>query len=573
MSVVGSSPVVSWDRRGNLKTLLQLPLFHRQPSASGTFSSVGISISLPEDLLREITKNLAPNDILSASLTSRHMRELLIPVLYQTVHLRSSRSCESGLRMLAERKHLCSKIHKLAVRPNYYLSWPTRDKLLSDEWVAKMITDIAKSLRNLRAFDWDGLEMPPDGLWRTLRNSCLELKEIFSNAGTRPLDPESELFKFRDLTRFSMSVRHRLGAKAHFPPLEDLPVQLWEMILNRCPNLRELTLCSFSPSYRLFNINRVTEGRWPALSSLTLGSFGYDNDFSIIALPAPAFAKFLAAHPTLTFLRLAWNFKYWMSPKTMADLSFPPILDQFAGIVQQLPSGGCSTLTSLDLTCEPLYSTRAPAFCNALRTLPALTKLELWVHVPKPRAGHEEFFRELWSSTPCLEDLHFMCTTAFGKKPLTELARALRLLPQLHTFALTKGYCYEDESMQRSALRIFTTLMLNASLVSDQTGQVQSRDSTSMEFASLRLNQLSIRWARSTYRNHLKQEGAYRRIFVPPSPCGRHNHESIHGVMVDAWERGLHPVGGAFERRYRFPLQFLQGTPEVRRRKRDSYVD
>ncbi|KAF7340585.1 F-box domain-containing protein [Mycena sanguinolenta] len=569
MVVVGPSPTAPQDSRRSFKARFQLSLFPRQPACtSSIFSLAGTSISLPDDLLREIIKNLAPIDILSASITSRHMRELLIPVLYETVHLRSSRSCESGLRMLSTRQHLCSRIHKLAVRPNYYLAWPTRDKLLSDDWVAKMITALAKSLTNLRAFDWDGLEMPPNRLWRTLRNSCPELKRIYSNVGTRPLDPESELFKFRDLTNFSMSII--------FLHMKISPMQLWDMILNRCPNLRELALCSFSPSYRLFNINRVTEGRWPALSSLTVGSFGYDNEFNITGLPAAAFAEFLAAHPTLTFLRLAWNFKYWISPKTMVDLSFPPKLDSFAGVVQQLPRGGCSTLTSLDLTCEPLYSSRAPTVCTALRALPALTKLELWVHLPKPRAGHEEFFHDLWSSTPGLEDLHFMCTTAFGKKPLTELARALRLLPYLHTFALTKGYCYDDENMKSSALRIFTTLMQRPCAVATQTGQVQSKDSTPMESVSLRLNQLSIRWARPTYRNHLKQEGVYRRIFGPLSPCDRYDHErgmECYGMMVDAWERGLHPVGGAFERCYRFPLPFPQATPEVERRKKDSSID
>ncbi|KAJ7212820.1 hypothetical protein B0H12DRAFT_1156258 [Mycena haematopus] len=568
MSDVGLSPTVSCHRRRNHKIRLQLPLFHRQPVfKSKTFSPARTSISLPEDLLREITKNLTPIDILSVSLTSHHVRELLIPVLYETVHLRSSRSCDSGLRMLAERKHLCPHIRKLAVRPNYYLSWPTRNERLSEKRVATMIVAIVKSLTHLRAFDWDGLEMPPDGLWRTLRNSCPELKEIFSNVGIRPLDPESEvrssdyyhgalnspqLFKFRDLTNFSISVRHGLGARDYFPSHEDLPTRLWDMIFNHCPNLRELTLCSFSASYRLFDINPVTEGYWPALSSLTLGAFGYDNDFTITAPPAASFANFLAAHPTLSSIRLAWNFKQWMSPDATIDLAFPPMLDKFSGIMQQLPIDGCSTLTSLDLMCEPLYAARAPALC------------------------HEEFFRGLWRATPRLEDLHFMCTTPFGKKPLTELARALRLLPQLHTFALTKGHRYHDESMQRSALRIFTTLMPGAGAVASQTGQMSSSDSTAIELASPHLNQLSIRWARSTCRNHLKQEGSYARIFGPPPPTSRNNHESsgeAHGMMVDAWERGLRAVGGAFERRYRFSLPHQVDKDANRVKMRSSYID
>jgi hypothetical protein len=191
------------------------------------------------------------------------------------------------------------------------------------------------------------------------------------------------------------------------------------MILNRCPNLTELTLCSFSASNRLFNIDRVTEGRWPELSSLTLGAFGYNSDFTLAAPPAAPFTTFLAAHPSLSYLRLVWNFKRWMSPDAddKMTLTFPPTLDAFSGIVQQLSGGPnySSSLTSLDLMCEPLYTARAPALCTALRALPMLTNLELWIHVPDPRAGHEAFFRELWGAAPGLEDVHCMCTTAFGK--------------------------------------------------------------------------------------------------------------------------------------------------------------
>jgi hypothetical protein len=75
--------------------------------------------------------------------------------------------------MLAGKPELCAHIQKLAVRPNYYLSWPTRDLPLSEDWVAMKISDIATMLTNLRTFDWDGLEMPRDGLWLTLRNSCV----------------------------------------------------------------------------------------------------------------------------------------------------------------------------------------------------------------------------------------------------------------------------------------------------------------------------------------------------------------------------------------------------------------
>jgi hypothetical protein len=87
------------------------------------------------------------------------------------VHLRSSRTCASGLRMLALHPELCAHVRKLAVRPNYYLAWPVRDTAIGDVWVARTIEKLAPSLTALRTFDWDGCEMPPEGLWRALRKS------------------------------------------------------------------------------------------------------------------------------------------------------------------------------------------------------------------------------------------------------------------------------------------------------------------------------------------------------------------------------------------------------------------
>ncbi|KAF7372077.1 F-box domain-containing protein [Mycena venus] len=571
MSVVElSSTATCENRHRGLKTLLQLPFFTRQPALVvnpiSSNAASGVGISLPADVLREITEELSPSDILNVSLTSKHARMLLTAELYKTVHLRSSRSCKSGLMMLAGRPELCAHIQKLTVRPNYYLAWPTRDVRLDEDWVAKKISVIAKTLTHLRTFDWDGLEMPRDELWLTLRNSCPEMKELFSNVGFQPLDPESELFKFSDLASFSLSVRHSLGDTDIFPSHEDLPPQLWDMILNRCPNLTDLTLCSFSASHRLFNIDRVTEGRWPELSSLTLATS------HSLRPPAAPFATFLAAHPSLSYLRLVWNFKRWMSPDAddKMNLRLPPTLDVFSGIVQQLSGGaGCSSsLTSLDLMYEPMYPARAPALCTALRALPMLTNLELWIHVPDPSTGHEVFFRELWGAAPGLEDVHFMCTTAFGKKPLTGLALALRLLPRLRTFTLTKGHRYADESMRRSALRLFSALLLRSSGAGAAAADSSQVLTSNFKSPASRLAQVSVRWARGACRNHLKQEGTYQRVLAPlPPPPNRAGPSSSNssdtrsgkrkgkngeregkenGIIVEAWERGLRAgrVGG-----------------------------
>ncbi|KAJ7436002.1 hypothetical protein B0H11DRAFT_2207375 [Mycena galericulata] len=648
------SSVASRDRRRSLKALLQLPLFPRTSghahNAISAVGALGPRVSLPEDVLREVVEDMSPADMLNLSLTSSHVRALLIPELYRTMQLRSSRACASGLRMLAKRPALCAHVTKLAVRPNYYLAWPTPDTPLNESWVAEMIRAIAPRLTRLRIFDWDGLEMPRDELWFTLRKSCPELKELYSNVGYEPLDPESELFKFSDLASFSLSVRHGLRdlSPLPFPPPEPLPPQLWTMLLTRCAPLTSLTLTSFSASARLFDLSPLPPARFPLLTALTLGTFGYSPHFALDILPAAPFRAFLAAHPDLGYLRVGWNFKRWMSPEDVPSIApdAPGIEDEYApaaklaafsGIIQQLTSPlgtPLTALTTLDLMHEPLYAPRFALLPPVLRALPLLRSLEIWVHVAGGGAGagavgvgddagsgrnaNARFFGEMCGAAPGLEDLHFMCTTAFGKKPLTDLARALRLLPRLRAFALTKGHRYVDESMRASALRVWRALAFPVSPASHPRASSEPATDPDVELEEPRapLTQVSIRWARAACRNHLKQEGTYERVVVravPSSAAGftsptalatapssvddtssrrdrnrnggkgaawrrgvsntekRRGRESAGGenkntqekkrdardrdrVEVEAWERGLRAVGGAFDRQYRFAM-------------------
>lgn len=121
------------------------------------------------------------------------MRALLLPVLYEAVVLKSSKSCRVTLRMLANRPDICSLIQKLAVRPNYYLAWPKANEPLDESWVSSAVEKIAPHLRKLHTFDWDGLEMPDDWLWKTLQDSCPDLRTLYSNVGYKTLDPNSSV--------------------------------------------------------------------------------------------------------------------------------------------------------------------------------------------------------------------------------------------------------------------------------------------------------------------------------------------------------------------------------------------
>src|SRR5260370_34227156 len=98
------------------------------------------------------------------------MQALLLPALYETVTLKSSKNCRITLAMLATRSDICGYIKKLAVRPNYYLAWPRPDEYLSETWVVQQIDAISKYLTSMHTFDWDGLELPQYSLWETLRS-------------------------------------------------------------------------------------------------------------------------------------------------------------------------------------------------------------------------------------------------------------------------------------------------------------------------------------------------------------------------------------------------------------------
>ncbi|KAF5385710.1 hypothetical protein D9757_005506 [Collybiopsis confluens] len=522
---------------------------------------------LPLDILYELADYLASSDLLNLSLTSSYIRNLLLPALYDTVVLKSSRACSVTLSMLLQRPDISHYIRKLAVRPNYYLAWPKPDGYLSEDWVITTLVLIADTMPLLHTFDWDGLEMPSNRLWDTLRDKCPALKTVYSNIGYSPLDPDCALFNFSGLTSFSLTVRHNLDESNLFPEQETLPNRLWDMLLNRCPDMQDLTISSFSSSTRLLDVDRLCtpEAYWPNLNSLTLGSFGYNDDFDLNS-PADddAFGAFLSKHTNIKYLRLSWNFKRWMSPDSIPLLLHPtalPNLGTFVGIHQQLavlPKSALSSIEVLDLTCEPLFAGRLQGergICATLVVLTSLTSLDLWIHIPEFE-DHNAFFKELMQACPKLTELHFMCTTSFGVKPLLCLASHLSLLPHLRIFCLTKGHKYvgDDSSMLRTALRI-----IKGSRSTPRNTRLLHRGGSKNSNPNPELKQVNIRWAREKCPNHLKQEGTYDIVRRWDTVSGEQHSDGAGGggdvnviVGIEAYEKGVTVLGKMFTRRYQY---------------------
>jgi hypothetical protein len=198
------------------------------------------------------------------------------------------------------------------------------------------------------------------------------------------------------------------------------------MVLERCPDLEELAVCSFSSYSRIFNFERVSEGRWPSLNSINLGPFGYTSDWSLgpaslVNSQDGRLGEFFEYHSKLKYIRFLWNFSKWMSPETIPfahklPKSALPNVDTYIGVYQQLlemPRQAVSKIKTVDLTCEPVYGSRLGDVCRALRRMKNLTSLDLWIHmIPRPQVDHSAFFRAIVKSCPKLTDLHMMCTTS-----------------------------------------------------------------------------------------------------------------------------------------------------------------
>lgn len=100
---------------------------------------------------------------------------MLLPALYASVDLRSSRMCKNTIEMfLNGRSDVTRYIRRLVVRPNHVDRRSQQPvKHIDEDWVVRSIMKLATAgrLQRLTSFFWDGSEMPQDDLlWSTLRN-------------------------------------------------------------------------------------------------------------------------------------------------------------------------------------------------------------------------------------------------------------------------------------------------------------------------------------------------------------------------------------------------------------------
>jgi hypothetical protein len=250
-----------------------------------------------------------------------------------------------------------------------------------------------------------------------------------------------QLFDFSDLIGFSLTFRrgfydthvdsfldgvYRLDAEllsTNTIALGENPIteQIWNMLIQRCPNLEELTIDGISPMPT--DAHMLVEGRWPKLRKLSLG------DVSIDWVPGPVdptqkrpFITWLEAHPTLESLNLS---RHTIQSAYLSDLDATSLhLSSFSGTMPQLQALPHihSSLKSATFR-EPLLTrdVSPQAVASLLQGMSNLTdlKISFMLHSMYDSGN---LLRSLIASCPHLKHLDLTC----GSKPSFQLVCASR---------------------------------------------------------------------------------------------------------------------------------------------------
>ncbi|KAJ6487957.1 hypothetical protein C8R45DRAFT_262220 [Mycena sanguinolenta] len=377
------------------------------------------STRVPLDIIIEIAERLDNlEDILSLSLTSTRIYATLLPVLYASVDLRSSRLCKNTLEMfLKDQPDVTRYVRRLIVRPNHIerrSQQPQTVKPLDEGWVVQSIVKLATSgrLPRLASFFWDGSEMPQDdSLWSTLRACCPELRSVGTNVGPKSIRPDSELFRFDDLSGFTLTAKTLPDEWDTFlPPEPELPDQLWDMLLERSPRLEQLRIDVSQRSRRVWDTRRIVQGRWPQLRDLELGDCSMAGSGASRIFMETPFMRFLAEHPKLERLRLPSLSSF---PRAIV---LPPAglpnLREFSGNaahIRGLPN--LPHITTLALVHQPLSEKMVSLVCGTLKYMKSLTSLSIWLHLDA-QTDHYAVFRNLFDSCRGLKHLDLACSEA-----------------------------------------------------------------------------------------------------------------------------------------------------------------
>lgn len=154
-------------------------------------------------------------------------------------------------------------------------------------------------------------------------------------------------------------------------------------------------------------------GRWPHLRLLKLGDCSMANEESFRKFEHESpFMRFLAAHPTLDTVCLPTLSSF---PRVLTlPPSGLPRLRTFAGNPSHLDGlPDLSALSSLSLVYQPLTVEMLVNVCAAVKKMPALTSLSIWLHADTC-VDHDHYIiiRYMLNCCPRLSHLDLACSEA-----------------------------------------------------------------------------------------------------------------------------------------------------------------
>ncbi|KAF7360586.1 F-box domain-containing protein [Mycena venus] len=431
-----------------------MKLFPARLLAKATASQRRVTNALPAELLIEIASHLTwAIDVLNFSLTSSQLRNILLPQMYKSIYLFGG-AWTGTLEMLAKRPELCVHVRRLGVDLIYEALRPERYEEGDIGQIATLIQKALEGFSNLQTFTWSGKRLPPEYLFRAMRDACPQLKNIHCRAKSIQFDPESELFKFDDLTRFSLWVAYE--AETDEPLIwQEIPVQLCDMLLQRCPDLVSLSIRLQSMhSIMVHQLDTLLSGVWPKLEYFDLDIEVIDSD-PISFWPPLGTLSFLSAHPCITHLGLT---AYSIFPMVFFREHLPSCFEPdasseftyFEGLLQHLAGlpnpAALKILVLSTVVTETSLERMLPVFWG----LTSLKELAIeFAEIEAPCAA----IHHIVSACPNLTKFHVkFCETTFTSSQLIEMSAQLKHLARLRCLHFDKVFSATSGTMLNAAL-------------------------------------------------------------------------------------------------------------------------
>ncbi|KAH8995178.1 hypothetical protein EDB86DRAFT_2804655 [Lactarius hatsudake] len=419
--------------------------------------------TVPADILLEIADHLArPAEVLHLYLTSSKVADALTPALYSSIILRGSAQCIHTLNMLNARPDRARHVRSLGLCPDSSggraSKWG-RSALPVGYLVSSAVRQAARNFEVLRTFAWDGEELPPcDDMWFALRIFCPRLKFISTSLGSILPPPNSHLFDFSDLYGFSLTFKTGFyWQNDGFSRDEPVPGydRLWNMLINRCPNLEHLAIDGHSP-HAPVDAHGLVRGRWPKLRSLLIGDVVFDWHVGLNTTLGRPFHAFLDAHRNLEALHLQSHAPSVSAPGVLADLHADALakVSTFSGALVQaqvLPArASLKTLRVPDAI--PLREGTPLSVSASLTVLPSLASLTIAFRLEQ---GYDNgaILRAIVAACPRLHHLDF--TIACRPSITVEtFSRTIRPLGQLRTLTLRIVPSPGEDSLRACGARL-----------------------------------------------------------------------------------------------------------------------